>query len=341
MSSELLIKLLKKRLALHVLFWLVFAFAFSLGWVGGGFSWRYIFINYVGNLIVYLVYIYATLYVVYGYFVPRKQYAFSLLSFIVLLLCATQGSAWLYNVSNPEGKVISLRNFVPFFIFLGAFTVALKIARNAYLNLQKEIELKQDLINQKEYFLRSQIHPHFLFNTLNNFYGLALEKSDELPGLMIRLSNILRHQIYNSESSYILLEKEINYLKDYIELEKIRHAENLSFNFSFPETIPHNLFIIPSVLIVFFENAFKHSNNVSSQLVEISGYLAIEESGMRFFLENSFPDKAFPNYEKDSGLGLANVKKRLALWGKENYKLTTEKANGKFSISLIMKLKKQ
>ena len=337
----MLLRILKKRMWLHVLFWLVFSFAFSLGWAGRGFTWQYIFINYLGNLAVYVVYIYATLYFAYGYFVPRKQYVFSLLSFIGLLMCATQGSAWLYNISNEQGKIIGLQNFLPFYIFLAAFTLALKIARGAYLSLQQEIEQKQDLVNQKEYFLRAQIHPHFLFNTLNNFYGLALEKSDALPGLMIRLSNILRHQIYNSESSYISLEKEINYLNDYIELEKIRHAENLSFQFSFPETIPQNLFVIPSVLIVFFENAFKHSNNISSQLVEISGSLTIEGNEMKFCLENSYPDKSFPKHEKESGLGLANVKKRLSLWGKENYSLFTGKANGKFSVSLTMKLKKQ
>ncbi len=341
MNSELLLKILKKRVWLHVLFWLLFSSAFSLGWAGRGFTWRYIIINYVGNLAVYVAYIYATLYFAYGYFVSRKQYVFSLLSFIGLLLCATQGSAWLYNISNEQGKLIGIQNFLPFYIFLAAFTLALKIARGAYLNLQQEIEQKQDLVNQKEYFLRAQIHPHFLFNTLNNFYGLALEKSDALPGLMIRLSNILRHQIYNSESSYNLLEKEINYLNDYIELEKIRHAKNLSFQFSFPKNTPQNLFVIPSVLIVFFENAFKHSNNISSQLIEISGSLNVEGNEMKFYLENSYPDETFPKHEKESGVGLANVKNRLSLWGEENYSLTTGKANGKFSVLLTMKLKKQ
>ncbi|MBK7149984.1 MAG: histidine kinase [Bacteroidetes bacterium] len=341
MNNELLIKLLKKRLLLHVFFWLVFAGAFSLGWAGAGFSWRYILINYLGTLLIYFSYVYATLYLAYGYFIPRKNYLASLLVFIGLLIAATQVSAWLYNISNEQGKVISFQNFLPFYVFLAAFTLALKIARTAYLTLAREIELKEELLNQKEYFLRSQIHPHFLFNTLNNFYGLALEKSDALPGLMIHLSNILRHQIYHSESPYISLEKEINYLKDYIELEKIRHAENLSFQFWFPENIPSDLYVMPSVLIVFFENAFKHSNNISSQLIAISGNLNVENDEMRFNLENTFPDKSFPNHEKQKGLGLNNVKKRLALLGEENHTLSMKKENGKYSVSLTMKLKKQ
>jgi sensor histidine kinase YesM len=336
-NNEFLQHTLKKRMLLHTFFWLVFAGAFSLGWAGQGFSWKYILINYVGNLIVYFIYINATLYFAYGYFVPRKIYLASLLVFVFLLLCATQASAWLFNISNDEGKTISLLNFLSFYIFLAAFTLALKIARNAYLALANEIAQKQDLINQKEYFLRSQIHPHFLFNTLNNFYGLALEKSDELPELMIRLSNILRHQIYNSESSSISLKTEVSYLKDYIELEKIRHGENLHLKFSFPDYIPDNTYITPSVLIVFFENAFKHSKNISTQLIQIKGSMEIKDEEIDFYLENTYPDRELPTNEQEKGLGINNVKKRLELLGEGFYSLNLKKEKGKYAVSLKMK----
>lgn len=322
-----------------MVFWALFIFSYSLGWLEGKYSLKYFLANYVGDLMIYLIYIYGTLYIAYGYFVPRKKYLISFICYILLLVFATQSTAWLYNNTNDKGASVSILNFLPFYIFLAAFTLSLKIARNSYLSLINEIELKQDLINQKEYFLRSQIHPHFLFNTLNNFYGLALEKSDELPDLMIRLSNILRHQIYNSETSYISLEKEISYLKDYIELEKIRHAQNLSFEFTFPDQVPSNLFIAPAVLIVFFENAFKHSNNISSHLIEIKGYLSIGNEELSFLLENSYPEKAQSAEDKEHGVGLKNVRNRLELLGKDNYTLHTEKKNGRFSVSLKMKLK--
>ena len=176
---------------------------------------------------------------------------------------------------------------------------------------------------------------------MNNFYGLALDKSDELPDLMIRLSNILRHQIYNSESSSISFKTEISYLKDYIELEKIRHADNLSFQFIFPESVPENLYIIPSILIVFFENAFKHSNTISAQLIEIKGYMKVVENELIFFLENNFPQNPKTVFDKYEGLGLKNVKNRLELMGENNYNLQSESKNGKYSVSLIMKLKRQ
>ena len=325
---------------MHLSFWVVFALFYSAGYWGQGHSPSYLLINYAGVLLLYATYIYATLYVVYSRLLLSKMYLPAAIAFVVLLFASTYTNAWLYNVTNAP-PAISFQNFLAFYLFLAAFTLAIKIARSTYLSLQKEIEAKQDLLNQKEYFLRAQIHPHFLFNTLNNFYGLALDKSDTLPGLMLRLSNILRHQIYHSESSYILLEKEVSYLQDYIELEKIRHAGNLSFNFSFPDAIPGNLFIVPSVLIVFFENAFKHSKNVSSQLIEISGQLKVENDGIVFLLENSYPTKTFPNHEQAKGLGLKNVKNRLNILGENNYTLTTKKSDGKFSVSLSMQLKRQ
>ena len=325
-------------MVLHALFWVILASAFSIGFWGNSFSWRYVMLNYFGTMLTYFLYVNAVLYVVYDYLFRRKKYIFSALIFIVITVLSAQASAQIYNVTNPRGDEVALFNFLPFYIFLAAFTLALKIARSTYLNLLKEIDIKQNLLNQKEYFLRSQIHPHFLFNTLNNFYGLALEKSDELPGYMLRLSNILRHQIYHSEHSKIALDKEIRFLKDYVALQKIRHADNLSFRFTFPEAVDANAYIPPSILIVFFENAFKHSNTISSQLIEIEGYLKVQQDEMHFYLKNSYPDVVQMTDEQSQGLGLKNVKNRLSLLGENSYALHTSKEKGIFTVALTLKL---
>lgn len=338
MEKEFLLKYLNKRLFLHLLFWSVFSLFFSIGFVRESYSAIFILLNFIGIILLYIFYVYTTLYFIYNYLVKKKHYFLAAFIFIILLLGATTINAWTFNISNSKQQVVSYQNFVPFYLFLAAFTLALKIARQSYLSLQREIDIKEDLLQQKEYFLRSQIHPHFLFNTLNNFYGLALEKSSELPDLMIRLSNILRHQIYHSESSYISLSKEINYLKDYIELEKIRHEENLSFQFLFPAATHDNLFVTPSIFIVFFENAFKHSNDVSSQSIHIQGYLKIEQDQLDFYLENSSPNKLSLEQDENSGFGLQNVKKRLELLGKDNYDLHIENKKHLYSVSLKIKL---
>ncbi len=340
MSSEGIVKFLKKRWLLHFLFWVGFIASFSLGWLNGYHSLQYFLLNYVGVLLIYAALIYGTLYIVYGYLIQRKVYVAAALFFVALLVAATHVSAVFYNISNPEGRTINLLNYLPFYSFLAMFALALKIARGAYLQLTDELKQKEALLEQKEHFLRAQIHPHFLFNTLNNFYGLAIEKSDSLPELMLRLSNILRHQIYNSESAYIQLSIELAYLKDYMELERIRHAENLSFQFLVKSEIPDDVYIIPSVLIVFVENAFKHSKNISTQLIEITGEVELVDDELHFRLKNSYPDKSFPNHEKASGLGLKNVRSRLEMLGAENYALHTEQKDGYFEVQLRMKLKR-
>jgi two-component system LytT family sensor kinase len=339
-NNDFLVHTLRRRVLLHFSFWIIFILSYSLGWNSGGFTWQYFLLNYLGVLIVYALLIYGTLYCVYGFLIFRKQYSFAFLLFITLLLGTSHVSAWFYNITNSEGHSITLLNYLPFYSFLAAFALALKIARSSYLRLAEELAKKQYLLNQKEYFLRSQIHPHFLFNTLNNFYGLALEKSDELPDYMLRLSNILRHQIYHSEHSKIALEKEIRFLKDYVELQKIRHADNLSFRFLFPETVEANVYITPSILIVFFENAFKHSNTISSQLIEIEGYLKVQQDEMIFYLKNSYPEGVQKAVEESQGLGLKNVKNRLSLLGDNSCILHTSKQKGIFTVELTLKLMK-
>jgi hypothetical protein len=147
---------------LHAFFWAVLAFSFSLGWVGAGYSWHYILANYFGTLAIYFIYINTTLYFAYGFFVPREKYLFSLLVFVVLLLCATQANALLYNVSNDQGRTISLQNFLPFYIFLAAFTLALKIARNAYLTLAIRNCTKTGTVESKGIFFTFSNPPTFL-----------------------------------------------------------------------------------------------------------------------------------------------------------------------------------
>ncbi|RYF85243.1 MAG: histidine kinase, partial [Chitinophagaceae bacterium] len=144
------------------------------------------------------------------------------------------------------------------------FITACKYFKDGYISQQFESERKQEQLMAEVNNLKSQIAPHFLFNTLNNLYGLAVDKSDKLPGLMLRLSDLLRHSLYDTQPAQVSLRNEINVLKSYIELERIRLEDDLELTFEDHIPAGSDQQLAPLLLIVFIENAFKHSKFITS-----------------------------------------------------------------------------
>ena len=204
-----------------------------------------------------------------------------------------------------------------------------------YENEQKHLQIQSELQN-----LKAQISPHFLFNTMNNFYGLAVEQSKKLPELMVRLSDLLRYTLYESNNATVPITKEIEYLKNYIELEKIRLEDSLVYEFDLkiPE---HNAFeIAPLIFLVFVENAFKHAKNVKNEAINVKIALSIPPSGMLTFdvKNNYLKEKGVFDHEK-SGIGLENVKKRLeALYPNGLHELVVIKTEDYFQVHLRINL---
>ncbi len=188
------------------------------------------------------------------------------------------------------------------------FITSCKYFKDGYIKQQSEALIKEQQLMAEVNNLKSQIAPHFLFNTLNNLYGLAVEKSDKLPNLMLRLSDLLRHSLYETQKPSVPLHEEMAILKSYIELERIRLEDDLKLEFH--NTVPEksDLVIAPLLLIVFVENAFKHAKYVQSGAVEI--YIDTELKNDWFILRirNNY------NTEKAgsvNGIGLINVQRRL------------------------------
>jgi sensor histidine kinase YesM len=189
--------------------------------------------------------------------------------------------------------------------------------------------------------LKAQLSPHFLFNTMNNFYGLAVAQSKQLPDLMLRMSELMRYSLYGTNRPLVPLEDEIRYLKNYIELEKIRLEDTLKLNFE-DKTIQNtevaqNLEIAPLILIVFVENAFKHSRNIKDEPVDIQIVISVSEIGwLTFKVENNY-NRDVQNTE--GGIGLENVKKRLeALYPAGLHVLIFEDDGHFFKVKLKIKL---
>jgi hypothetical protein len=216
------------------------------------------------------------------------------------------------------------------------FITACKYFKNGYILQQIDSEKKQQQLTAEISNLKSQIAPHFLFNTLNNLYGLAVEKSDKLPQLMLRLSDLLRHSLYETQKPLVPINDELGVLHSYIELERIRLEDNLKLQFEnlIPDPVPHC--ITPLILIVFIENAFKHAKLVENEPLDIYIRTTLENDWFQLTLKNNY------NREKNgspNGIGLTNVLRRLeVLYPNNQHELVIEKDNSFYKISLKLKL---
>lgn len=198
---------------------------------------------------------------------------------------------------------------------------------------RKEME-KQQLISELS-FLKSQVNPHFLFNSLNGIYALAMKKSDKTPEAVLQLSDLMRHMLYESDKEKVALEKEVEYLQNYIHLQQLRLPSEVQVNFQ-AEGELHGKTIAPMLFIPFVENAFKHG--VDSRGGNIQIKIQVKGNILSFDMMNRISQAQ--NKDTVSGIGLANVRKRLDLLYPSRYKLEYKETNGNFVVHLHLTLEK-
>jgi two-component system, LytTR family, sensor kinase len=197
-------------------------------------------------------------------------------------------------------------------------------------------KLKADLITQNQAselaLLRSQINPHFLFNTLNNIYSLVYKKSDDAPEAVMKLSSIMRYTLYDSVTDQVLLEKEVEYLKSFIELQQLRFKKNDFVEFNISGNLEGHT-IAPMLFISFVENAFKHgSKKVESPGIIVD--LKVTEGKIIFEVMNYFKANDVSNVDITGGIGLQNIRRRLELLYKEKHQLEISKTEDKYIVKL-------
>lgn len=230
-----------------------------------------------------------------------------------------------------------------FLIIFLAFILAISLALTGtafHLVSRNKVRATESmaLISQSELqLLQSQLSPHFLFNTLNNLYGLSLAKDDKLPGLLLKLSDLLRHSVYRSSGTFVPLNEELSYIKNYVEFERIRLEDRIVLSINLEESPVMN--IAPMLLIVFVENAFKHSRNTTDQLIRIIINLKVWEDRILFSVLNSFDSSANTknSLNKNSGLGLENAQRRLALLYPDKHELNIEETSNTYKVTLQLK----
>jgi two-component system, LytTR family, sensor kinase len=212
------------------------------------------------------------------------------------------------------------------------------VIRHAY-NYQKLKQATQQLRIEKQEaelnYLKSQTNPHFLFNTLNNIYSLAREKSDQAPEAIMRLSKILRFMLYETGGEYISIEQEVRVINDYIALEKLRYDESLRVNFNYDieemkQALP------PLLLIPLVENAFKHgvSETRSQPFVDI--HLSVHQRQLTFLVKNS-SEASSPEVQVKENIGLSNLRRQLQLLYID-YNLSVQQFDSVFTARLNINL---
>jgi len=193
--------------------------------------------------------------------------------------------------------------------------------------------LQADKANAELTLLKSQINPHFFFNTLNNLYGLVVEKSDKAPEVVLMLSDMMRYTIYEGKEDLVLLKDEISYLENYIELHKIRYRKKVDIIFN--QEVERSLKVAPLLFIILLENAFKHGVEKIPGEARIHMRMETHHNQLFFTIINNIEETA-PNHKP--GIGLENLKKRLDHLYHNRHTLTIEKTASTYKVYLNLEL---
>lgn len=228
------------------------------------------------------------------------------------------------------GRLTNVSEFISKSLYL-LYPTLLLLVLKLYTERQRLLKLNEQKKTAELVALKSQLNPHFLFNTLNNLYALALKKSDDTPKVIQKLSEILDYILYRCNDEFVALNKEIELIENYLSLEKIRYADRVKISFS--KNVTGQEKIAPLLLLTFVENAFKHgvANEINQANIDIN----ISKRGEQiiFKVENSKP-KTVDSKEKRESIGLTNIKKQLELLYPKAYDLIIENSASTFSANL-------
>lgn len=222
-------------------------------------------------------------------------------------------------------------------LFIVIFVGMLRFAVEWFELEAKKKEVENERLTSELNFLKAQINPHFLFNTLNNLYYLVFTKSDNATEVISKLSQMMRYMIYETNLEKVHMSKEIEYMRNYIDLERMRLNNEIPIQFKVTGDVSQAV-ITPLIFITFLENAFKHgvSNNKPGAWVNIT--IKMEKNQCIYTVENSKLSASHPNANGKSGIGLQNVSRRLELSYPGAYELKTEDQADTYKVELKLTL---
>jgi sensor histidine kinase YesM len=259
--------------------------------------------------------------------------------FIVILI---YGCMFLYGNFNAANLPPMVKNF--FFILILVYLVVgvvsfVTILNRNFITEKRNKELQNKMLSaqlqlkeQELHYLKKQIHPHFLFNTLNTIYGLSIKRSARTPEVILKLSNLLDYILYQVDRPGVSLKEEVLHIREYVELEKIRFQDSLKVDFE-SDDIDEGIRVPPMLLIPLVENAFKHGEQVDGFL-RIGIRIELKGPGLKFHIRNSLREAV--SDDGNGGLGLENFRKRLDLNYLDHYTLENDVSDGWYVATLTI-----
>jgi len=342
------VKLIKNKVVLHSILWTVFFFIIVLAeQIEKKDSLTTL--QFIKNFLVFLSLVgesYAnTEILIPRYFKKKKYLLYSI--FLALVLVGAAGFSVLMNfvilkdIDNQTKHSIS--SFFMHMFTAGAGTVFLTSFLyfiSDWIKYQdvtiKLKETESEKILAELQTLKAQINPHFLFNTLNNLYSLSIEKSDKSPELILKLSDMMSYILYDCKVEQISLKQEIDFIENYLELEKHRFEDQVQVRFNH-SNIDETISVAPLLFIPFVENAFKHGG--SNDVLSIDIVIRTNADALLFEIQNSVYSDDMMKQKKKSGIGIENVKRRLNLLYPGMHSLKIEKNDESFNVKLTIVVK--
>jgi len=337
----------KYRVWRHIVFWVMYTFLTALIYVqfseGAWSLQRQLFLGALW-LPVRILYCYPLIYwVIPKYLLKGKYVQFG----VIILLWFIFG--WLLNYLYRVNIFIPLQEYLGFksivrggwqpgsFLLLttaAGLTSIIVLFKYWFKKQQEWMQAEKEKVTAELQLLKAQIHPHFLFNTLNNIYSFSLENSPKTPGLILKLSSLLSYMLYDCKAEEVMLEKEIGIMKNYIDLEKERYGNKIEISWNVEGEI-RDKFIAPLLILPFLENAFKHGTSEQLEKPWLSVDISVKQDILRCKIVNSKNDYVPVSI---NGIGTQNVKKRLEFLYPGRHELKMNDEENFFVVSLLIKL---
>lgn len=335
----------------HFIFWIGY---FSFNVIRWGSYFNDYWYSLKSNLVefpLHILLVYLNLYFLFPKFILQKKYKRYILWLFVSLACLyviRTGLNYFLVTKNiwPEAygsqEAFTFNHIVAVVVgelYVLALASVIKLTFDWTFERSRAENLKKIQLRTELKFLKSQIQPHFFFNTLNNLYALTLEKSEMAPSVVLKLSDIMQYVLYDVKAPLVRLFDEVNYIQNYLDLERLRYGERIVSNTNIIGDI-ENVKIPPLLLLPFIENCFKHGMKDADQIIVNITIENDNNKWLHFKVENNFEERNQPEKEDiKHGIGINNVKRRLELLFKNNFELKSCFENNKYCVELKIPIK--